>query len=82
MYGSQVPNTVEMHSCWNFYLQRGENKPRQSILPLVIDGRAGSEEHMLVQGMLQLCPGNRNLPLVILTDLIFKACGLGLEHNT
>lgn len=54
----------------------------RAFLPLVTDGRGGSEEHMPIQGKLHLCPGNRNLSRVILTDLIFQAGGLGREHNT
>ena len=62
------------------YRKEKTNPARASLDP-VTDGRGGSEESTFIQAMLSLCSGNRNLPLVILSDLIFKACGLALEHT-
>ena len=76
----QIPSTCTLtRICIYRKVKAGSGR---ASLPLVTDGRGGSEEHIFLQAMLHLCPGNRSLSLVILSDLIFKARGLGLEQNT
>lgn len=49
----------------------------RAFLPLVTDDTGGSEEHMPIHSKLHLCPGNRALSRVTLTDLVFQAGGPG-----
>ena len=80
---TQLPNTVNVHSCWSFYLQKGGSKQSQSIpAPGYWSWRWSWTWNMCPSKLGYTLHRHRNIFLVILRDLIFKACSLGLEHNT